>query len=116
MRHWIGRVDIASGNIKALREFDSEEIVWNEIEQINIKQQEINKHNNELKLRKSFIKFNVPEFNKEIHGSLKKYLKLKNKLKSELNEEDRKLYHEPYLETIIPYGTKLVYLVVHEVD
>lgn len=120
MRHFIGRVDIASGNVKILKELESPEEVRDSIRSINRENDRICKENSDLKIAKSKLPSNIPHYNPEIHGSLNQYIKLKKKLKNEyqasLSPEELKLYHEPYAERAIPFGTKLVYVAVHDLE
>jgi hypothetical protein len=118
MRHFVGRVDIASGNVKLLREVESSEDAVCKIHEANQENDNINKANNLLKIAKGKLPSYIPHYNPELHGTLNQYMRLKKKLKIEykdsLSPEDRKLYHEPFTEPVIPVGTKLVYVTVHE--
>ena len=120
MRHWIGRVDLPSGNITPLNEVASAEEAWDFIHRTNSENDRINKENHALKVAKELIPFKIPEFDKEVHESLSKYLKLKIKLKQQAKEslspEDRKTYHAPYIPNVIPKNTKLVYMAIHELS
>ena len=118
MKHWIGRVDIPSGNITPIKEVDSAEIAWKFIREMNSQQEQIDKENSELKIAKDNLQFNLPKYDKEVHVSLTKFIKLKTKIKHEmkegLSEEDKKIYHAAYLLRVIPTNTKLVYMAIHE--
>lgn len=118
MRHWIGRVDIPSGNITPLSEVNSPEDAWEFIHRTNSQQDQINKENKELKIAKDNLPFDVPAYDKEVHGNLGQYIKLKVKLKqkakAELSSEDREIYHKEYTKCVIPKNTKLVYMAIHE--
>ena len=114
MKHWIGRLDIRSGNITPLREVVSEEAAWDYIREFHVIQDNINKENSKLKQKKSEVKIDVPDYNKEIHGSIKQYIKLKKEAKENLPQEVKDLLAKEYLKNVIQNGTKLLYLAVHE--
>lgn len=120
MRHWIGRVDIPSGNITLLHEVDSSETARGYILNTTEENKKIMEVNNKLKELKESLLFNIPKFDKEVHETLHKWLKLKDKLKraqkSSLCEEDQKIYHAAYLKELFPKWCKLVYVAVHEME
>lgn len=119
MRHWVGRIDLPSRNITAIKEFDSEEDCIEFIHNKNVENEEVNQYNSQLKIAKRNLPIIVPDFDKEIHKSLTQYIKLKKKIKREivetLSEEEQKTYSNLYKISPVPHGTKLVYMKIYEI-
>lgn len=118
MKHWIGRVDIPSGNITPIKEVDSDEIAWKFIKETNSNQNEINEGNSKLKQAKIKLAPIYPKFDKDLHGSIGKYQRIKAEIRGNhrlnLSEEDNITYYAKYAQDVIPAKTKLVYMAIHE--
>lgn len=118
MQHWIARLDIPSGNITPIRRVETAEMVYDFIRDTHHRQDVINKENSKLKALKEAIDFNIPKYDKDVHGKLGDYIKLKIKLKQkakeELSEVDKEIYHRQYIPNVVQKNTKFVYMAIHE--